>query len=267
MKRNNSKTDILLKAILGLGILGMLVVGYFLVSNFLEDRFTRLEDYKYDCTLIPGFYEVGVNLPAGTYVVQLEAQEAELVIYKQEDSGIYFLRKYYVYGNEKGEKAVLKLPYGGIGISGVRKVPLKKRVKNITLEEGQLLYVAPETEFFLYTNEIEHSSFESIEITNPEVPVVSSTSMAGEDFPAGVYDIVYIPKDSNQVGTIKYSIKDFMGVSIDCEGKKGAQVIARGIPFTPGSTLYIGNLDEITLVPKQKIGEVLNSLTWEAENN
>ena len=273
MKKNNSKTDILLKVILFIGILGVISILIILTSIFLEDRFTSLDDYEYNYTLGPGFYEVGVHLPAGTYVVQLEeAKEAEFSIYKIEESHIYFTQKYYVYDNEKGEKDILKQPY--LGIHGLGKnVSLEKRIKNITLEEGELLNIEPLTSFIFYSNAVEDTSVESIEVTYSDIPIVSSVSMAGEDFPAGVYDILYEPKDSNQVGTVKCTIKDIdvsysvKGYSFECEGKNGTQIIAHGIPFTPGSNIYTDNIDEIILVPTKYIGKTFNALTWEADSN
>ena len=96
----------------------------------------------------------------------------------------------------------------------------------------------------------------------------------GKEFPAGVYDIIYEPKDSNQVGTVKCEIKNIdasfsiqNGYFFDCEGKNGTQMIAHGMPFTPGSSISVGNLNEITLVPTKYIGKTFNSLTWEAGSN
>lgn len=273
MNENKSKADIVLKVILSICLVGVIAILIILMSSFLGDRFTSLDDYEYSYTLRPGFYEVGVHLPAGTYVVQLEEnEEAEFSIYKMEDSYIYFQRKYYVYDNKKGEKDILKQPYLGLRVL-VRSVQLKKRIENITLEEGQLLYIEPQTGFIFYSNDIEDTSFEPIEVTYSDIPIVSDVSIAGEDFPAGVYDILYEPKDSNQVGTIKCTIKDIdandssKSYSFECEGENGTQVIAHGIPFTPGSKIVTGNMDGITLVPTKYIGKTFNSLTWEADSN
>ena len=154
MKGNNSKSDILLKVILIIGSLALIGFGIILTSHIFEDRFTDLDDYEYKYVLEPRTYEVGVDIPAGKYVVQMEnAEEAEINIYEQLDSDIYFKRRYYVYDNEKGEKDILKVPFGAIGISGVGgKAPIKKRVKNVTLEEGQLFEIEPEISFIFYSN-------------------------------------------------------------------------------------------------------------------
>lgn len=273
MNENKSKTDIVLKVLLSICLLGLIPILIILMSFFFKDRFTSLDDYEYSYTLRPGFYEVGVHLPAGTYVVQLEdGKEAEFSIYNVEDSYIYFQKKYYVYDDEKREKDILKQPYFGINAFG-RSVSLKKRIKNITLEEGELLNIEPQTSFIFYSNDVENTSFDPIEVTYSDIPIVSDVSIAGEDFPAGVYDILYEPKDSNQVGTIKCAIKDIdasysvKGYSFDCEGKNGTQVIAHGIPFTPGSNINTSNIAEITLVPTKYISKTFNSLTWEADSN
>ncbi len=267
MKGNNSKTDIVLKVILSICLLGIIPILIILLSIFFKDRFTSLDDYEYNYTLRPGFYEVGVHLPVGTYVVQLEeGKESEFSTYTMDDSYIYFQRRYYVYDNEKGEKDILKHPYFGIGISGVRSVPLKKRIKNISLKEGQILKIEPQTSFIFYTNDAKSTSLSSIEITYSDIPIGSNVSFAGKDFPAGVYDIIYEPKDSNQVGTIKCEIKNISSYSFECEGKNGTQVIAHGMPFTPGSSISIGSINEVTLVPTKYIGKTFNSLTWEADS-
>ena len=122
---------------------------------FFEDRFTKLEDYEYKYTLESGTYEVGVELPAGTYVVKMEgADETEINIYKEEESQVYYQKRYYVYDNKKGEKDIIKQPYGGISIRGVggSSVLFQKRIKNITLEEGQILEIAPEISFIFYSH-------------------------------------------------------------------------------------------------------------------
>ena len=151
MKKNNLKSDILLKIILVICILGLVVFGIIIMSHVFEDKFTDLDDYEYKYELEPGSYEVGVDLPTGEYVVQMEnAEKAEINIYEKYDSEMYFKRRYYVYDNENGEKDILKVPFGSIGIAGVRRAPIQKRIKNITLEEGQFFEVGPEVRFIFY---------------------------------------------------------------------------------------------------------------------
>ena len=38
------------------------------------------------------------------------------------------------------------------------------------------------------------------------------------------------------------------------------------MPFTPGSSISIGSINEVTLVPTKYIGKTFNSLTWEADS-
>ena len=271
MSKNNQKSDNFLKIALIICTVGISSILIVLMFIFCKDRFTSYDDYKYNYSLRPGYYEVGVDLPASTYVVELgEGKEAEFSIYKDQGSCIAFQRRYYVYDNEKGGKDILKLPYGGIGISGIRKVPIKKRVNSIELKEGQFLKIEAQTSLVFYTNDIEDINSDVIQVTQIEVPVSSYRATAAQDFPAGVYDIVYIPNDSNQSGTIQCQLKDVEanysanGYSFECVGLNRTQVIARGIPFTPGSSITLTNVDGVTLVATERIVKTFNSITWEA---
>lgn len=268
MNENRIKTDKGLKVILSICFLGIITVVILLFSIFFKDCFTSLEDYEYSYGLKPGFYEVGVHIPAGTYVVNLEKdKEAKFTTYKTNDSNLYYYREYFVCDNEKGEKDILEYrPYFSMFFPN--------RSKNITLKEGQVLEIEPQTSFTFYTNNIENTSYDPIEVTYSDITIGSYVFWAGKDFPAGVYDIIYEPKDSNQTGTVKCEIRN-IDVSyftensyfFDCEGENGTQMIAHGMPFTPGSSISVGDLNEITLVPTKYISETFNSLTWEADSN
>lgn len=267
MNENKTNIDKAFKVLLSIGLLGIITIVVLLFSNFFKDRFTHLEDYEYSYSLKPGFYEVGVHIPAGTYVVNLEkVKEAEFVTYNTDDSNLYYYRSYYVYDNEKGEKDILEYtPYFHPYLSMI----FPNRSKDIILKEGQVLYIKPQTSFIFYSSDIEDTSFDPIEIVYSDISIGSHVLWAGKDFLAGVYDIIYEPKDSNQAGTVKCEIKDIDETSyfFDCEGENGTQIIAHGMPFTPGSSISVGNLNEVTLVPTKYIGKTFNSLTWEANSN
>ena len=268
MNENKTNTDKGFKVLLSIALLGIITIVVLLFSNFFKDRFTHLEDYEYSYSLKPGFYEVGVHIPAGTYVVNLEkVKEAEFAIYNTDDSNLYYYRLYFVCDNEKGEKDILEY-------SPHSSMIFPNRSKNITLKEGQVLEIEPQTSFTFYTNDIEDTSFDPIKVAYSDITIGSHVFWVGKDFPAGVYDIIYEPNDSSQVGTVKCEIKNidasyFIENSYiyDCEGKNGTQMIAHGMPFTPGSSISVGNLNEITLVPTKYIGKTFNSLTWEADSN
>jgi len=274
MNENKSKSDIVLKVILYIGVLGLIAIFMIFLMLFFKDRFIDLDNYEHSYTLKPGLYEVGVHLPAGTYVVQLEeGKEGEFDICMMEDSSIYTKSKYYVYDNEKGEKDIIKRPYFGIYALG-RSVPTYKRIKSITIDEGQILNIESMASIIFYSNDIEEIiNSNRIEVKHSDVTLALNASRAGKDFPAGVYDILYEPKDSSQKGTINCAIKDISAIyslvnySFECEGKMDSQVVAHGIPFTPGSSINIGNLDGVILVPTKYIGKTFNSLTWESDSN
>ena len=154
MSENNQKSDNFLKIALIICTVGISSILIVLMFIFCKDRFTSYDDYKYNYSLRPGYYEVGVDLPAGTYVIELgEGEEAEFGIYKDQGSGISFQKKYYVYDNEIGGKDIIKRPYLGVHYKHW-SVPLKKRVNNISLSHGQILKIQDQTSFVFYTNDI-----------------------------------------------------------------------------------------------------------------
>ena len=269
-----------LGVVAGICVLGIVLIAVILVLPLAKRSSLSLDNSEYQYTLTAGFYEVGAHLPAGTYkITVVNGEEGYFSLHESPD--LYFnpLNVYRVVedkesDNVKIEKADASYTLGMNGMFRVFKAKVK--VKDVTLKEGQFVNVKADTKLIFYSNEIEDEELAFIHIDNTETYYVSeheyhfieSNAIAGVDFPTGVYDILYKPVQETNSGTIQcnmYFNEVEKSILFECDGEDGEQIVFRGVPFTPNSSITTNYLDEIILVPTEYIGKAFNDITRNAQ--
>lgn len=219
--------------------------------------YTPMESYEYEYWLSTGFYEVGVHLPAGWCQVALE------------DGEWVQLRNYVLDGDELVEKDSCYLHSG--------------EYCEFYLEEGDFFMVESMDDLFYTSVWLYTDSSEFQETVIPEVEgtcLISGECVAGKDFPAGVYDIMYAPNVEGECGDVVLWMRnpeqsDYMLVTaahFECydssfdyseENIYGYYV---NVPLTPETIVDVDDgLGNIYLVPSYETSQETYDITWGAE--
>lgn len=195
--------------------------------------------YDNDFYLDPGLYTVGVHIPAGTYVVEdFMSDYGTIEVLMLDDLSEY---DYYTwYDLEDGDTF------------------------EISLYEGQLLDISAGMSVTFSTNDDVEFSYDMTENPLTESYVVSGSAVAGQDFPAGVYDIYYTPDSDEDYCEVYYRIMDTENQEVIfedsqyLEGYRGS-TFYYNVMFTEGSQIGVTNFQEITLMPSEWIDSRLLS--------
>lgn len=122
----------------------------------------------YDALLGQGKYYVGVNIPEGSYTVELADGEGSLNV-DDPENGIY-LYQYFGYDEDYGDKTLLE---------------------DVRLYEGAAVSISGQVrlDFHSENAQVQSMSYETNPLTESVPLEAGRTYTAGTDFPEGVYDI------------------------------------------------------------------------------
>jgi hypothetical protein len=213
------------------------------------------ESYNHEYWLSPGLHEVGVHIPAGWCEIVLEEGEyANLEVYMFD--GENFLLKDFAY------------------------LDWSEDTYNFKLEEGEFLSVATNDLIYdsvwLYSDS---SELEYVLADSEEMYPVEAYMVAGEDFPAGVYDFVYAPHTENDWGYVDLQVMnpaqteymwegslffngDLEGLYLSEENIYGFHI---NIPLTPGTVIRMTDeFEGVSIVPSYGMSEEMYDITWGA---
>ena len=223
-----------------------------------DDFFITEEDYDYEYWLSTGFHEAGVHVPIGWCEVEVESGEwADLIIYSFDEDMTFIGKEYfYLSSSESAE---------------------------FYLDEGDFLMVEAvddllETSVWLHTD-----STDFIESVVPEAEdsyLISGEKIVGEDFKAGVYDIIYVPESLGESGVVSLWVKNPYGdeeilitdLYFECHEDNFYFVeddmygYYANVPLTAGSVVVVdGNLENIYLCPSYETSQKTYDITWGME--
>lgn len=196
----------------------------------------------------PGFYTVGVHIPEGTYDVEIvSGSYGDIEIYEYDGEDI-MMKDFYFMDIDYEDQSYIDA---------------------LCLEDGDILSVAPGMGISMLscdavTNELYTEA-------NPvsETYVVSSSAVAGVDFPAGVYDVYYEPYEEEEFGNVSFSIwseekqRNMMEKDLYLDSYMGA-VSFKNVPLTEESKIGLVDLKAVTLVPSDEVDPKLHSVSGES---
>lgn len=216
--------------------------------------YTPSESYANEFYLSPGLHEVGVHIPEGWCEVVLEYGDYVSVEVYEFDGETFWEKEYFSLSEGEG--------YG------------------LELEEGDFLNVTVDdlllTSVWLYTDSLD--SVETVYVDHAFIYPLSGDMVAGVDFPAGVYDIVFAPVDNEEYGAIDVWMENPTQMDYMWENSFWFETYDNGytysedniygyyvnIPFTPGTIVSVGEgLENVYLAPSYEIGQDMNDITWE----
>ncbi len=235
-----------------------------LVTEFQEEALPEYEytpeaDYQDGYWLSPGIQEAGVHIPVGKCDVILEYGEwVNLSVYERSH-----------YENVFQQKGSVVLYVG--------------EMCSLELEEGDYLVVEAvddvfDTSVWLYSSSYDFT--ESMYVDSTEMYSISGEVTTGVDFPAGVYDIIFVPEEDWGYGEVQIMIASrtqeksawVTALSFEClqddfdYAEDNAYGYYTNIPLTPGSIVTVGEelLGEVYLAPSYEVGVETYDMTWGA---
>ena len=240
-------------------ILGIIVVimGIFptimgLITSFADNVFDEMNywgveeeytipDTAYEEWLPAGLHEVGVHIPAGTYNVILDwGNEGTVEVLDYVDGTMCSMEYFYL---ESGTEEL---------------------IDSILLVEGEILKISPEIQVYLYSTDADPNTlYTEVNELTEHYSVGEEMMVAGQDFPAGVYDISYTSLGEAEMGTVTISIwnNEYQNtVLVDnlyFDDSYGDTLYCN-IPFEAGSYIYVSGLRDVRLVPSWEVKEGYN---------
>jgi len=184
----------------------------------------------YEVTLEPGMYKVGMDIPLGRY-------EAE---------------------NVMGDSGYVKIQdnRNGIFLSEDIGYDEQERVSDLRLYDDAYFIVSPNVIVKIYTKNAQNFSLEGQVNPLTQSVVITEELIAGEDFEAGVYDIVYQPTEETEYGSVEYVITDEEGYeyewSLYFDSGMGSQTF-HNLLLPEDAVVTISDLESVTLVPSKTI--------------
>lgn len=246
--RKNQKNQknfgkIIATVIVILGILPSIFTGIFslIESEFMDEiyyeeeyAYTDLEEYTYETILEPGFYTVGVHIPEATYDIEMTLGEfGNLEIFEYD-------------GDE-----LMSVDYYSLDTE------YDTGVYWLDLFAGQILKVSSEIEVFASAyNETDGLAWEYNPLTAGYQ--ITDTVVAGQDFPAGVYDIYYTSTSGEEFGAVVANLwsADVETFTLEeyafFDGYMGDSYY-RNVPLTAGSEVSVTGLENVMLIPSEMV--------------
>lgn len=185
----------------------------------------------YSITLEPGIYRVGTHIPEGTYVAEATQGSYGMIEIQDSRNGIYL--------------------YENIGLDDDQIV-----AKDLRLYQNGLFIVSTGIVVELTSENVQSTELLTAQSALTASYVLSGEAMAGEDFLAGVYNVVYnAGNGEDEYGEVKYCVpmEDYeYEYSIFFDGSIGAETY-HNVVLTEGTTIELEDLEKVTLVPCAEI--------------
>ncbi len=218
------------------------------MTEELSREWLNSDDYDYVAQLMDGFYTVGVHLPAGTYDLQFVWGDYTVMdIFQYDGESFHYLDSW-------------AFEYDSDTI-----------IRGLELQDGMLLKLSQNSCIECLSNTIAYDETYGIEnpLTDSYIISRDRPAVAGQDFPAGVYDIWYSVEYRNadeenyesenyEYGTIEFEIFDnqsqsvIAGDSLYTDSEFG-DYWYNNVPLTEGSTISVEGVTEIYLVPSVQV--------------
>lgn len=185
----------------------------------------------YTTLLGPGVYTVGVHIPEGTYTASVISGDYGMVEIRDHFNYIYSFANI-GYEDEATSVEDLRL-YRDAYFVVSTGIVIQISAENV--RDSQLVYSG-------------NYLMDTITVTD--------TMVAGEDFEAGVYDIVYQPTESDECGNVEYIVPADDGeyvLSVVFDAVVGSETY-HNVVLPEGAVISLEDLRFVRLVPSQQIG-------------
>lgn len=183
------------------------------------------EGEEYSEVLEPGLYIVGLHIPEGRYEVEWLAGTYGSITINDPENSIYW-------GDLMEEDVVYA---------------------DVRLYNGACFEVSTGVVVNMYSSNAQPLVYEWIDNPLEEEVLVEDMMVAGEDFPAGVYDISGRPAE--EYGTVTCDIYlDNGDISFYLFGDDMSDTqVYYNMTFTEGSMILLEDMEEVLLIPSEKI--------------
>lgn len=184
----------------------------------------------YQGYLEPGIYTVGMHIPEGKYQVILSSGEYGDIEINDSKNSIFLYES---------------LDYEG-----------QEVIDDIRLYNGGYLIVGTGISVEIFSENAQPYSVEGVVNSLTESVVVMDEMIAGEDFPAGVYDICYEALEEYDYGSVQYAVTDAEGYTyefyIHFDGVLEYETY-HNVSLPEGAVITLEDLENITLIPSEII--------------
>lgn len=181
----------------------------------------------YSVTLEPGIYHVGTHIPEGTYRAEVVQGNYGMVEIQDLENGIYL--------------------YENIGFDDEQMI-----VDDLRLYQNGFFTVSTGVIVEITAENVQTTELVTTQSTLTTSYVLTGEAVAGKDFPAGVYNIVYNANNGvYEFGEFQYIVPmgDFeYELSVFFDGSVGAETYYN-VVLTEGTEVKLEDLEEVTLVP------------------
>ena len=221
-----------------IGVIVALISVFSAIFGFLEEAFYEEVHVEaaYETYLEPGTYAIGTHIPEGTYTLEIDTGEWGLVEILEDIDGEIFVEECF-YMNIDDEV----------------------RVEDVYLDENHMLSIPTGIGLYVYSSDAEPMNITSQLNSQKEGYLISQTSVAGVDFPIGVYDIVFDLEHPDDVGTVSYQIMNPQTGMVMMERSQimdSDNAVFRNLTLTEGSVIWIDGLKQVIIQPSELISVV-----------
>lgn len=216
------------------GIIVALVGIFSTIYGFVEDAFYEeiRVDVAYETSLKPGNYTAGTHIPEGTYTLTIDSGEWGLVeIQSWDDEEFYMDECFYMSPNEDV-------------------------VEGVWLGENHVLSIPTGLTLYIYSEDADPNGIFSQINSQMEGYLISQTSVAGVDFPAGVYDIVFDREYPDDKGNVSYQIMDAETGLVMMERSQiidSDNDVFHNLMLPEGSVIWLEGLRQFIIQPSEVI--------------
>ena len=186
---------------------------------------------EYSITLEPGIYHVGTHIPEGTYTAEVVQGSYGGVEIQDNQNGIYL--------------------FENIGFDDEQMI-----VEDLRLYQEGFFVVYTGVVIEMTAENVQSTELLITQSTLADSYILTDEAVAGEDFPAGVYNIVYHADNGwNEYGEVKFCVplEDYEPeYSIFFDGSVGAETY-HNVVLLKGTVIEVKDLEEVTLVPCTEI--------------
>ena len=242
-------------------IIGMIAVVITIISSLVEFvqeiniddyDYSYLEEVEYDpyesvgyelpsagmtysVTLEPGIYHVGTHIPEGTYTAEVVQGSYGVIEIQDNENNIYL--------------------YENIGYDDEQTT-----VGDLRLYQNGFFMVSTGVVIELTSENVQTTELTTAKSNLTDSYLLSEMAVAGEDFPTGVYNIVFEAGNGEQeFGEVQYCVPiegDWeYEYSIFFDGNVGAETY-HNVLFLEGTEIMLEDLEEVTLVPCEEIPDI-----------
>ena len=219
------------------GIIVAIVGVFSTLYGFVEDvSYEEIGvDVTYETSLKPGNYTVGTHIPEGTYTLVIDSGEGGLVEIQSWDGEEFYMDECFYMSSDEDV------------------------VEGAWLGENHVLSIPTGLTLYIYSEDADPNGIISQTNSQTEGYLISQISIAGEDFPTGVYDIVFDLEYPDDSGTVSYQIMNPQTGLVMVERSQivdSDNTVFRNLTLTEGSVIWIDGLRQVIIQPSELISVV-----------